>query len=326
MTSPALEIHSVSHSYGDRVALREVSLRLEPGKLLGLLGPNGSGKTTLFRVISTLLRPSSGNATVFGHDTSADPDSVRRLLGVVFQTPALDEELTIQENAFTSAALYGLSGTQLVRRFEFLSEEFGVADRLEQRVSTLSGGLKRRADLLRGLLHTPGLLLLDEPTTGLDPAARRAFWDILGRLRRTEGTTMVAATHLMEEAEQCHQIAIIHEGRILEVGEPAALRATLGGSSIWLETENAEVLRDQINLHFGVEGRIVGRSLLVSHSDVYELLPRLHESLGGLIDAATIRNPTLEDVFLSLTGRSISGGTMHESSPPKTVRPTAGQF
>ncbi len=308
MTPLALETHAVSHAYGDRVALREVSLSIERGQLIGLLGPNGSGKTTLFRVISTLLRPTSGNAKVFGHDTVSDPDEARRRLGVVFQTPALDDELTIRENVYTSAALYGMSGAALVRRFESLAEVFDLTDRTEQRVNTLSGGLKRRADLLRGLLHSPGLLLLDEPTSGLDPIARRAFWDTLSRLRRSEGTTMLVATHLMEEAEQCDQIAIVDEGRILEMDEPAALRDRLGGDSIWLETDKAVILRDHILTRFGVEGRIVGNLLQVSDETVFELLPRLHEAFGDLIEAATIRKPTLEDVFISLTGRRISDG------------------
>ncbi len=305
MASTALDIQAVSHSYGSRVALRDVSLKVEPGVLVGLLGPNGGGKTTLFRIISTLLRPSSGRAEVFGHGTVDEADAVRRRIGMVFQTPALDEELTIRENAFTSAALYGLSGAPLVRRFEFLSDAFNIADRSEQRVKTLSGGLKRRADLLRGLLHSPSLLLLDEPTTGLDPGARRAFWETLTKLRRTDGTTMLAATHLMEEAEACDYIAIIDQGRIVDTGAPAALRAKLGGPSVWLETEDPVALYDLVQARFAVAGRIIGGTVQIEHDTPYELLPRLYESLGELIEAATIRSPTLEDVFLSLTGRPI---------------------
>lgn len=322
MTSFALEIDAVSHRYGSRPALRDVSLRVEPGTLLGLLGPNGGGKTTLFRIISTLLRPTSGRASIFGSDTRTDADAVRRRIGMVFQSPALDDELTIRENAFTSAALYGLKGDALVRRFEALAEAFDVADRSEQRVKTLSGGLKRRADLLRGLLHRPDLLLLDEPTVGLDPGARRAFWEILARLKKSEGMTMVAATHLMEEAERCDRVAIIDGGRLIATGTPEELRARLGGTSIWLETGDASALHDQIQAHFGLEGRIVGRTLQLEHDDVYELLPSLHESLGDRIEAATIRRPTLEDVFLFLTGRRIDTEAEEGAVPvPPSVIP-----
>lgn len=326
MVTNAIDIQSVSHAYGAREALREISLEVEPGILLGLLGPNGGGKTTLFRVISTLLRPTSGTALVFGHDTMREADAVRRRIGMVFQHAALDDELSIRENAFTSAALYRLTGDPLVRRFEHLSDAFGIADRSEQRVRTLSGGLKRRADLLRGLLHSPDLLLLDEPTSGLDPAARRSFWETLARLRKTEGTTMVAATHLMEEAERCDRVAIIDAGRIVDAGTPSSLRARLGGISIWLDSRQPAALHDRIQSHFGLQGRIVGGTLQLEHEASYELLPRLHESLGDLIEAATIRRPTLEDVFLFLTGRSIEGDANESSvTPTAPLRPAVNR-
>lgn len=301
----ALDIDAVSHRYGSRQALRGVSLQVEPGILLGLLGPNGGGKTTLFRVVSTLLRPTAGRASVFDHDTVAEPDAVRRRIGMVFQSPALDEELTIRENAVTSAALYGLAGDTLVRRFESLADAFDVADRSEQRVKTLSGGLKRRADLLRGLLHRPELLLLDEPTVGLDPGARRAFWEILSRLKKSEGMTMIAATHLMEEAERCDRVAIIDGGRLIVSGTPEELRSRLGGVSAWLESDDPAALNDRVHAHFGLTGRIVGRTLQIEHGGAFEFLPALHESLGRRIEAVTIRRPTLEDVFLFLTGHPI---------------------
>lgn len=301
----AVDVRAVSHSYGRHVALRDVSLRVEPGILFGLLGPNGGGKTTLFRILSTLLRPSGGSAFVFGHNVATDPAEIRRRIGMVFQSPALDEELTIRENAATSAALYGLKGEALAKRVDRLARSFHIHDRAGHRVKTLSGGLKRRADLLRGLLHRPDLLLLDEPTNGLDPGARRAFWDTLAALRRTEGTTMIAATHLMEEAERCDQVAIINNGALIAFGTPAELHATLGSSSVWLEAADPVGLADVIQSRFGFNARIVGGSVQIEHEDPYAVLPRLHDAFGSAIDAATVRRPTLEDVFLHLTGRRI---------------------
>ena len=303
--APALEIRSVSHRYGDRPALRDVHLDVPPGILLGVLGPNGGGKTTLFRIVSTLLKPTAGSVSVFGSDPAIDPNAVRRRISMVFQNPALDPELTIRENAATSAALYGITGREMRRRVEQLAADFDIADRIDDRVSTLSGGLQRRADLLRGLLHQPELLLLDEPTTGLDPAARHTFWETLSGLKAEHGTTMIAATHLMEEAERCDRVAIINEGRIIAEGRPAELRARLGDESLWLEASEAQVLADAVSDRFGFETRIVGRTVQVVHERPYSVLASLHESFGGAIESATIRRPTLEDVFLHLTGRRI---------------------
>ena len=302
---PALNIRSVSHRYGDRPALRDVSLEVPPGILLGVLGPNGGGKTTLFRIISTLLIPTEGRVSVFGSDPVASPNAVRRRIGMVFQNPALDAELTIRENAATNAALYGIGGRKMRDRVEALAADFRLTERLDDRVSTLSGGLQRRADLLRGLLHQPELLLLDEPTTGLDPAARRIFWDLLSDLKDEYGTTMIAATHLMEEAEQCDRVAVIDEGRIIAEGRPAELRARLGDESLWLETSDAAALADAVADRFGFETRIVGHAVQVVHGAPYDIVLSLHESFGGWIESATIRRPTLEDVFLHLTGRRI---------------------
>ncbi len=311
---PALKIRSVSHRYGDRPALRDVSLEVPPGILLGVLGPNGGGKTTLFRIISTLLVPTEGHVSVFGSDPVADPNAVRRRIGMVFQNPALDAELTIRENAATNAALYGIAGRKMRDRVEALAADFKLTERLDDRVSTLSGGLQRRADLLRGLLHQPDLLLLDEPTTGLDPAARRNFWDLLSDLKAEHGTTMITATHLMEEAERCDRVAVIDEGRIIAEGRPAELRARLGDESLWLDTSDAPALADAVADRFGFETRIVGHAVQVVHDTPYGVVASLHDSFGGLIESATIRRPTLEDVFLHLTGKRIHDVGEHDAA------------
>jgi ABC-2 type transport system ATP-binding protein len=307
MAAPAVEITDLSHRYGDHTALQGVGLAINAGALYGLLGPNGSGKTTLFRILSTLMPPSEGTAAVFGADTAGDPDGVRRQLGVVFQHLALDENLTVRENLRFQGALYGLGGAPLDDRIDTLLGRFGVADRASDRVKTLSGGLQRRVDLARGLLHAPKLLLLDEPTTGLDPVARRTFWEALARLRADEGTTMLVATHLMEEAARCDAVAILDQGRLVAEGAPDDLTAALGGTTLWLTAADAaepQALRDHIEAQFGLDVRVIGTTLHLAHADAPALLSSLYDALGDQIASATVRAPTLEDVFMVHAGRT----------------------
>ena len=302
MQEQAVDIADVTHRYGDHVALRGVTLGVAPGALFGLLGPNGGGKTTLFRILSTLLRPSEGTARVFGLSTVDRPADVRRRIGVVFQQPALDDELTVAENLRFHGALHGLSGAALRGRIGSLLGAFGLEDRAGDRVKTLSGGLQRRADLARGLLHAPDLLLLDEPTTGLDPVARDAFWQALARLRRREGTTMLVATHLLEEAETCDAVGILDRGRLVACGTPEALKDALGGETLWLETDAADALADRIQAQFGLDAQAVGAKVQISHPEAHTLLPSLYEAFEHLIRSATVRRPTLEDVFMVHAG------------------------
>lgn len=306
MTSaPAVDIQKVTHRYGAHTALRDVTLRVSAGALYGLLGPNGSGKTTLFRILSTLMPPTTGTAQVFGHDTVTTPTAVRQALGVVFQEAALDGALTVRENLRFQGALYRLRGAALRRRIDELLARFDVADRADDRVEDLSGGLRRRVDLARGLLHRPELLLLDEPTTGLDPAARRSFWTALRRLQEAEGTTLLMATHLMEEAERCDRVGILSEGALVTDGAPSTLKAQLGDETLWLETDDPEGLRDRIEAHFGVATRLVGDRVQVAPPDPPTFLASLYEVLGSRIQSATVRTPTLDDVFMVHAGVSV---------------------
>lgn len=314
MPSFAVAIQSVSHRYGERVALRDVSFTVEPGALFGVLGPNGSGKTTLFRILATLMPPSEGTARVFNADTAQQGGAVRQQLGLVFQSPALDAKLTVRENLRFHGALYGLNGSALHDRIDALLLQFDVADRAHDAVETLSGGLQRRVDLARGLLHRPDVLLLDEPTTGLDPAARRTFWQVLDRLRRSEGTTMLLATHLMEEAERCDTVAILDAGKLVASGAPDALKAELGDETLWLETTAPEPLRDRIQAQFGIEARVIGGAVQISHPEAPSLLASLYDAFGDRIDSATVRAPTLDDVFMVRTG--------HRTTDAPTLEPT----
>lgn len=304
MTDAAVDIQGVTHRYGEHRALRDVTLQVASGTLYGLLGPNGSGKTTLFRILSTLMPPSEGQAEVFGMDTTQSSDAVRKRIGVVFQSEALDDALTVRENLRFQAGLYGLHGTARRERTEALLERLGVADRADDPVEELSGGLRRRADLARGLLHRPDLLLLDEPTSGLDPAARRTFWTAVERLREAEGTTLLLATHLMDEAERCDRVGILSEGTLVADGTPSALKDDLGDETLWLETDSPSLLRDRIETQFGVPTRVVGSVVQVAPSDPPAFLASLYEAVGHRIRSATIRTPTLEDAFMVHAGVS----------------------
>ncbi|PSQ96265.1 MAG: ABC transporter ATP-binding protein [Bacteroidetes bacterium SW_9_63_38] len=298
MSASAVDIQEVTHRYGGHEALRSVTLDVPAGALYGLLGPNGSGKTTLFRILSTLMPPSEGNARVFGLNTTQRSEAVRNRLGVVFQDPALDEALTVRENLRFQASLYGLSGGDRRARIDELLARLDVTDRADDSVDELSGGLQRRVDLARGLLHRPDLLLLDEPTTGLDPGVRRAFWTAIDRLREAEGTTLLLATHLMDEAERCDRVGILSDGALVADGTPAALKAELGNQTLWVETDAPAALRDRIDAQFGVPTRTVGSTVQVAPSDPPAFLASLYEALGDHIRSATIRTPTLDDVFM----------------------------
>jgi ABC-2 type transport system ATP-binding protein len=319
MSVHAVEIKGLTHHYADRVALTDVSFGVEAGVLFGLLGPNGGGKTTLFRIISTLLAPSTGTARVFGHDTVAEPAAVRRRLGIVFQEPALDDELTVRENLRFHGALYGLHGRHLAERIDDLLEQFDLSGRADDRVRTLSGGLQRRVDLLRGLLHKPALLLLDEPTAGLDPVARHAFWQTLADLRRVEGMTMLVATHLLDEGDACNVLAIIDQGKLVALDAPQNLKDQLGSESLWLKSADPLTLRDHIQSHFGITPRLVEGALQIAHPEAHRLLASFFDTFGDQIVSATVRRPTLEDVFLLHTGHRLSpADAAFEAMPPSS--------
>lgn len=302
MAEPAVRIEKLTHRYGTHTALRDVTLTIEPGTLFGLVGPNGSGKTTLFRILSTLMPPSAGQMRIFGDDPVTNPSAVRQQLGFVFQEPALDDNLTVRENLRAQGALYGLRGSALHARIDELLADLDVADRADDRVHTLSGGLQRRVDLVRGLLHRPNLLLLDEPTTGLDPAARRTFWQSIDRLRRSAGTTLLVATHLMEEAERCDAVAILDRGRVVADGTPSALKADLGEETLWLESPDPQRLRDHIQAQFGIDARVIDSTVQLAPPDAPQLLTSIYSAFEDQIESATVRAPTLEDVFMVRTG------------------------
>jgi ABC-2 type transport system ATP-binding protein len=314
VTSPAVAVENLVCRYGQRVALRGISFSVAAGEIFGLLGPNGGGKTTLFRVLATLLEPNEGQARVFDLDVVRDSAAIRRKIGVVFQNQSLDRRLTAAENLMHQGHLYGLRGAPLRRRIEQVLERAGLADRRDHVVDTLSGGLRRRVELAKALLHQPELLLLDEPSTGVDPRARLDFWDALQTLRRDGGVTILLTTHLLEEADKCDRLAVLDEGRIAGSGTPTALKQKIGGDVIVFATPEPEALVAALQSDFEIAAQIVDGAVRFDHEQGARLVPRLMESLSQQIDSVTISRPTLEDVFIHMTGHRFDEQTVEAAA------------
>lgn len=305
--SPAVEIEELRHRYGDREALAGVTLAVARGEILGLLGPNGGGKTTMFKILSTLLPATQGTVRIFDHDIRCEAHHVRSHLGVVFQHPSLDPKLTALENLLHHGHLYGLSGTTLRGRAQALFSRLGLGDRARDRVETLSGGLQRRTELAKALVHGPDLLLLDEPSTGLDPGARRDFSNYLAQLRDLDHVTVVLTTHILDEAEQCDRVGILHRGKLVALGSPDELKAKLGGDVVVIQSGDPQGLRERIRERFGCEPVLVDGSLRVERPRGHEFLREVVDAFPGDVKSVTYGKPTLEDVFVHLTGRRLWG-------------------
>jgi len=305
--SHAVETDGLGRSFGPRAALAGVTLTVHEGEKFGLLGPNGSGKTTLFRILSTLLAPTAGRARVGGYDVVEAPMEVRHHLGVVFQSPALDPQLTVAENLRCAGHLYGLGGADLEERWRAVAADLEVSDRLDESVQTLSGGLRRRVEIAKSLLPRPRVLLLDEPSTGLDPAARAGLRAVLGKLRRESGVTTVLTTHLLDEAEGCDRVAILHRGRLIACDTPEALRGRVGREMAVVSGADPEALAARVRELFGWPAAVRDGRVRVEVPDGSEGAARLVAALAGAADAVTVGRPTLEDVFLALTGESWRG-------------------
>jgi len=256
----------------------------------------------MFRILSTLMIPSGGRAIIMGHDTATDPSGVRREIGVVFQAQSIDVKLTAAENLTHVGHLYGLSGSALKQRVSEMLCRVALDDRAGDRAETFSGGMQRRLELAKGLLHHPSVLLLDEPTTGLDPGARRDLWQYLQVLRDQEGVTIIVTTHLMEEAEKCDRLAILSHGHLVALGTPTALKSEIGGDVIALETKAPDALAQKIQQRFGIETKIVDTQVRLEREGGHRFITDLVEAFPGAIDAVSIAKPTLEDVFIQRTG------------------------
>lgn len=320
--SPAIEIAGLAYRYGDRLAISDLSLNVAEAEVFALLGPNGSGKTTLFRILSTLIPPQQGEVRLVGYDLRHEAGQIRAQLGVVFQSPSLDKKLTVWENIAHHGRLYGLSGRQLRSRADEMLDRLGLADRRRDLVETLSGGLRRRVELAKGMLSRPRLLLLDEPSTGLDPGARSDLWQYLQQIRAEEGVTILLTTHLLEEAQRADRIAIMHQGSVVALDSPAALQASIGGDSIAIRTADPQLLVEDIVRQFAIEPIIVDGGLRLEMPDGHHWVARLVDTFGDRIESITLGKPTLEDVFIHATGhRFWSDGEANDSRRSVPPRP-----
>jgi ABC-2 type transport system ATP-binding protein len=316
--APVISVENVVHRYENRTALNGVSFEVRPAELFGLLGPNGSGKTTLFRILSTLMIPTAGRAVVMGCDAAQDPASLRRQIGVVFQVQSVDAKLTAYENLWHQGHLYGLRGSSLNKRAQEILTRVGLADRAKERVETFSGGMQRRIELAKGLLHHPGVLLLDEPTTGLDPGARRDLWQYLQMLRDEEHVSVLVTTHLMEEAERCDRLAIMNEGNLVALGTPAELKSEIGGDVIMLDAaHDAALLADHIHARFHVKATVMGNQVRIEREGGHRFVPDVVEAFPGEIQAISVSKPALEDVFIHRTGHKFWSEEREPNSEPK---------
>jgi ABC-2 type transport system ATP-binding protein len=305
-------------TFGDVEAVRDVSFSVANGEVFGFLGPNGAGKTTTIHMLCTLLTPTSGTATINGFDVVADPRAVRRSLGLVFQRPTLDEALTAEQNLRFHAYAYGMEPEERDDRVESLLEMVELWDRRKDSVRDYSGGMRRRLEIARGLLHAPAVLFLDEPTLGLDPQTRRRIWDYLADLRQRQELTIFLTTHYMDEADICDQVAVIDHGKIVALDTPDRLKAQVGGDLVTIDTPTPEPAANEVRDRYELSPTVDDRAVRFLVTDGARFLPQFVRTFSQPLEAISVRRPTLDDVFLQLTGREIR----EDSEAPKpTGRP-----
>jgi ABC-2 type transport system ATP-binding protein len=302
MPSPIVEISHLSHTYGSRRALDDLSLTVHPGEIFGFLGPNGSGKTTLFRILSTLIPAPPRTVRMFGLDAAENINPIRSRIGVVFQSPSLDKQLTAEENLRCHGQLYGIHGPELAQRIQTNLTRMSLLDRAHERVETFSGGMRRRVELAKGLLNRPEILLLDEPSTGLDPGARIDLWQTLRDIQAT-GVTILLTTHLMDEADRCSRLAILTTGKLVANDTPTALKERIGGDVITITTSDPAKLKELLEQRLNVRPEELDGVLRLERPRGHEFIPQIIEAAPGLVDSVSLGKPTLEDVFIHLTGK-----------------------
>jgi len=300
-----IQVQNLTHRYGDRVALSNVSFDVKKGEIFGLLGPNGGGKSTLFRILSTMMVPTEGHAILAGSDVVRDAAAVRRHVGVVFQTQSLDKALTVEENLRAQGHLHGLSGAVLRERMEAAMQRLGLLDRRKDLVDTLSGGLRRRVEIAKALLHRPQVLLMDEASTGLDPAARRDLSRHVETLRQSEGVTILLTTHILEEADRCDRLVLLHQGNIVAQGTPNELRSSIGGDVVVLASEDPAALAAKIGERFHLKTAVLDDEVRVEIENGHRFIAEVVEAFPGAVSSVGLHKPTLEDVFVRQTGASI---------------------
>ncbi|MBI5370171.1 ATP-binding cassette domain-containing protein [Candidatus Uhrbacteria bacterium] len=300
-----IEVKNLSKRFGDLEAVKGIFFEVAQGEIFGFLGPNGAGKSTSISMLATILSPTSGDAFVNGQSVLHNRNGVRASIGLVFQDPSLDDRLTAMENLRFHAQLYGVPKSEFKKRAQEVLELVDLSDRAQDLIRTFSGGMKRRLEIARGLIHYPRVLFLDEPTIGLDPQTRSHLWEYILRLKREKGMTIFMTTHYMNEAEYCDRIAIIDQGTIVALDTPAALKKRLGGDVVRMQSLNKEALVAELKRRYGTEVHVDGESVLIEVENGESFLPKLFQDLQTTIRSIELRKPTLDDVFLALTGRAI---------------------
>jgi ABC-2 type transport system ATP-binding protein len=304
-TDLAVQVRGLEKRFGDLVAVDGVDLEVRRGETFGFLGPNGAGKSTTISMLCTLLEPTGGQAFVAGHDVVAESDEVRRNIGLVFQDVTLDTYLTAEQNLRFHAQLYGVPAEEIDPRMRQVLELVGLWERRTSEVGTFSGGMKRRLEIARGLLHSPRVLFLDEPTVGLDPQTRASIWEYLDSLRKQEDLTIFLTTHYMDEAEYCDRIAIMDHGRIVVLDTPEALKAAVGEDRVQMTTDDDDAALVALADRFGIEGRFSEGQVMFSVPAGESFVPKLFAELGVGIRSVSVSRPSLDDVFMSHTGTTI---------------------
>jgi ABC-2 type transport system ATP-binding protein len=302
---PMIEVNNLGRRFGAFEAVRNLSFQVREGEIFGLLGPNGAGKSTMIKMMVTLLKPTSGTVLIDGNDVNSAHDKVRKAVGIIFQDPSLDERLTAYENLYFHSRLYHIPRGQIAGRIEQALQLVDLWERRNDQVMKFSGGMKRRLEIGRGILHTPKLLFLDEPTIGLDPQTRRHIWKYLSELRKSRRITIFLTTHYMEEAEICDRIAIMDHGELIALETPVNLKKEIGGDVVSLTTHNNKAAATKIRKHFGLEVIETESELRMVVANGSAFLPELFELIGPGATGVDIKKPSLEDVFIKLTGREI---------------------
>jgi ABC-2 type transport system ATP-binding protein len=305
MSDYIIKVENLVKRFGEVVAVDDISFNVMPGEIFGFLGPNGAGKTTTINILCSLTKPTSGRAIINGLDVVHQQSQVRQSIGLVFQDPSLDERLTGLQNLRFHAMVYGVPASVREQRIEQLLKIIELWDKRHQKVRTYSGGMKRRLELARGLLHYPKVLFLDEPTLGLDPQTRSRMWEYILELREREGTTIFLTTHYMDEADKADRIAIIDHGKLIAIDTPENLKKLIGKDIISVKTENNDRAAHEIRLRYQIEAKHDGDSLTFEVANGEEFLPTFIKEFSTKILGVSLRRPSLDDVFLKLTGREI---------------------
>jgi ABC-2 type transport system ATP-binding protein len=305
VTEAAIRVLDLRKSFGDLEAVRGVEFEVGRGEIFGFLGPNGAGKTTTINMLCTLTDPTGGSALVAGHDVARERDDVRRHIGLVFQDTTLDAQITAAQNLRLHAELYGIERRLVEPRIRQVLEMVDLWERRDSKVLTFSGGMRRRLEIARGLMHSPRVLFLDEPTIGLDPQTRSSIWRYIAELRAAEEITIFMTTHYMDEAELCDRIAIMDRGEIVALDTPAALKASVGADRVRIQTEDDDAAIGALADGFGIEAGAAEGAVVFHVPSGEEFVPRLFAELGVPIRSVSVSRPTLDDVFMSYTGTTI---------------------